>query len=320
MPIKYARVDVHPRVDVHQHVWTEPLLEALAARDRLPFVRRGGGVAILHCAGEQPYAIDVEAQAPASRVRQLRVDGLDVAVIALSSPVGIEALPRREAELLIDAHLGGVRELGEEFAAWGPLALDRARPEDVDGLLARGCAGVSIPAGALAQPDGLERVEPLLARVEALGAPLFVHPGPAPGERARDASLNEPLWWAALTDYVAQMQAAWIAFATAGRRRHPNLTVLFALLAGGGPLLGERLAARGGPPIDLRDPLTFYECSSFGPAAIEAIHPLVGLEQLVYGSDRPVAEPPPSRWNAALQANAARLLAVTPAGAEAVAA
>lgn len=308
------------RVDVHQHVWTEPLLEALAARDRLPFVRRGDGVAILHCADEQPYAIDVEAQAPATRTRQLRTDGLDLAVIALSSPVGIEALPRREAESLIDAHLGGVTELGEEFAAWGPLPLDRPRPEDVDGLLARGCAGVSIPAGALAQTDGLDRVSPLLGRLEALGAPLFVHPGPAPGESAREASLNEPLWWPALTDYVAQMQAAWIAFATVGRRRHPDLTVLFALLAGGGPLLGERLAARGGPPIDLRDPLTFYDCSSFGPAAIEAIQPLVGVDQLVYGSDRPVAEPMPSRWDSALQANAARVLAAAPDPAAAVAA
>ena len=28
------------QIDVHQHIWTEPLLDALAARRRLPFVRR----------------------------------------------------------------------------------------------------------------------------------------------------------------------------------------------------------------------------------------------------------------------------------------
>src|SRR5436305_1930674 len=47
--------------DVHQHIWTEPLLERLAARERLPFVRRTDGVTVLHSAAEQPYVIDVEA-------------------------------------------------------------------------------------------------------------------------------------------------------------------------------------------------------------------------------------------------------------------
>jgi hypothetical protein len=52
----------------------------------------------------------------------------------------------------------------------------------------------------------------------------------------------------------AQMQAAWLAFVTAGRSEHPHLDVVFAMLAGGAPLLVERLAARGGPAVDLRDP------------------------------------------------------------------
>ena len=63
------------------------------------------------------------------------------------------------------------------------------------------------------------------------------------------------------------------------------------MLAGGAPLHAERLAARGGPPLDLRDPLTFYDTSSYGPAAIEAIGRTGRSGQLVYGSDRPVIEP-----------------------------
>ena len=43
------------------------------------------------------------------------------------------------------------------------------------------------------------------------------------------------------------------------------------MLAGGAPLLSERLGARGGPPIDLHDPRVFYETSSYGPAAIDMI-------------------------------------------------
>jgi hypothetical protein len=80
------------------------------------------------------------------------------------------------------------------------------------------------------------------------------------------------------------------------------------MLAGGAPLLSERLAARGGPTIDVRDPLIFYDTSSYGPAAVEAMARRVGADQLVYGSDRPVVEPTPTGREALLQANAVRLI------------
>jgi hypothetical protein len=308
------------RVDVHQHLWTEPLLAALAERKRLPFVRRNGPTAVLHCAGECAYAIDTEVENPLQRATEVRDAGLDLALIALSSPIGIEALPRAEARELIGAHLGGIASLPPEFGVWGPVALDKPDSGDVDDLLSRGCGGIAIPAGALASRDAFERVEPVLAQTEDHDVPLFVHPGPGPRTPPRAASLTDPLWWPALTDYVAQMQAAWLTFVTLGRRRHPHLTVVFAMLAGGAPLLSERLTARGGPPIDLSDPLTFYESSSYGDAAIGAVAGLVGADQLVYGSDRPVVEPGANRWDAILQRNAADLLSAAPSRARAVAA
>src|SRR5689334_3560466 len=143
------------RIDLHQHIWTEPLLDALERRDRLPFVRRVDGLTVLHSAGEQPYVIDVASEAPARRAELVHSDGLDLAVVALSSPIGIEALPRYEATELIDAHLSGVMALRPEFAAWGPVALDDPDPYDVDALLGRGCVGLSLPAGVLAGPDAL---------------------------------------------------------------------------------------------------------------------------------------------------------------------
>ncbi len=150
---------------------------------------------------------------------------------------------------------------------------------------------------------------------------MFVHPGRAPGPRPPQPSPGQPLWWPALTGYVAEMQAAWLTFAAIGRREHPRLRILFAMLAGGAPLLTERLAARGGPPIELRDPLMFYETSSYGPAAIEAMADRVGAGQLVYGSDRPVIEPiPAAGWDTTLRASAARFVTAARAGAAAVAA
>jgi 6-methylsalicylate decarboxylase len=295
------------RVDVHQHVWTTPLIEALERRQRLPFVRWSAGMCVLHLAGEAPSVLDLADEQPSRRVALLERDGLDLALIALSSPLGIEALPREEAAELIDAHLDGVAALGDSFAAWGPLALDRIDPEDVDAVLARGCVGVSLPAGSLAPPSSLEALHPVLARIEQLDVPLFIHPGPGLAGRPPEPSLRDPLWWPALTRYVEQMQAAWLSFSATARRAHPRLRVVFAMLAGGAPLHFERLLARGGPEIDLRSPRSFYDTSSYGPAAVDALARLVGEAQLVYGSDRPVVEPVSSGRDAALRENAALL-------------
>jgi hypothetical protein len=301
------------QIDVHQHFWSAPLLDALAARRTLPFVRRANGLTILHAVGEQPYLIDTTAETGPRRASLLSEDGFDLALVSLSSAIGVEALPREEAQALIEAHLEGVLTLPDGFAPWGPIALDRIEPDDVDRLLVRGCIGVALPAGALAGPSTLARVAPLLARVQARQATLFVHPGPAPyaGPPA-EAALNEPLWWRALTDYVAQMHAAWLTFVTLGRREYPRLRILFAMLAGGAPLLSERLAARGGPAVDLRDPLVFYDTSSYGPAAVETMARRIGTQQLVYGSDRPVVEPTPTGREAMLAANGATLLERAP--------
>jgi predicted TIM-barrel fold metal-dependent hydrolase len=291
------------RVDVHQHLWTQPLVDALARRESLPFVRCDEGLCTIHVAGEAPSAMDLRSEQPLRREELLDRDGVDLALVAISSPLGIEALPRPQAQALIEAHLDGVTQLGGRFAAWGPVALDGLRARDVDAVLERdGVVGVSLPAGAFG--PRLDHLDAVFERLERLGAPLFVHPGPGRGWRAAEPALDDPLWWPALTAYVAQMQAAWLAFTALARREHPQLRVVFAMLAGGAPLLRERLLARGGAAVELRDPNTFYEISSFGPGAIEAMARWVGPEQLLYGSDRPVVEPSPSGREALLMENA----------------
>ena len=215
--------------------------------------------------------------------------------MCLSSPLGIEWLPRAQAHVLIDAYLEGALSLGEPFGVWGAIALDRPDPGDVDRALDRGCVGVSLPAGALGSVEALTILRPVLARLEAREAPLFVHPGPCVGSQAPraglDASLSEPLWWPALTGYVAGMQAGWLAFVAAGRKRHPRLRIIFSMLAGLAPLHAERLQVRGGPSPRLPDPLIFYETSSYGAETARVIADAVGDQQLLYGSDRPVVDP-----------------------------
>jgi 6-methylsalicylate decarboxylase len=240
------------RLDVHQHVWTQPLVDALAARRELPYVRFERGLAVMYLEGERPYIIDLAAESPARRRRLLELDGLDAGLVCLSSPLGIEWLPREEASPLIDAYYDGALALGEDFGVWGALALEAPDPDDVDALLDRGCVGLSLPADAIGSGDGLAAIGAVLARLEARGAPLFVHPGPAARSvlcRSDLHALRDPLWWPALTSYVAQMQSAWLAFASAGRGEHPRLRVVFSMLAGLAPLHAERLRSRGGPSL-----------------------------------------------------------------------
>jgi hypothetical protein len=282
------------RLDIHQHVWTDALLDALARRRELPFVRRHGGLTVLFLAGERPYLIDSSAERASRRASLLEADGVDRALVCLSSPLGIESLPRAESAELIAAYHDGALGLGEPFGVWGAIPLDQPNPADVDHAIDRGCVGIALPAGALASVDAVARLYLVLARLEMIGAPLLVHPGPGPGlapHGTRNGSLNDPLWWPALTRYVAQMHAAWLAFLTAGRSEHPGLRVVFSMLAGLAPLQLERLRSRGGPTPGASDPLTFYDTSSYGPTATRVVAAVVGEEQLLYGSDRPVADP-----------------------------
>lgn len=284
------------RVDVHQHLWSEPLVAALEERRQFPFIRRENGLAVLYLAGERPYVIDMLSETAARRGQLVERDGLDRALLCLSSPLGIEWLPRAQAQELIDAYHEGALALGEPFGVWGAIPLEHPDPDDVERAIAIGCVGVSLPAGALAGVDAIARLEPVLARVSLIGAPLLVHPGPGSpsspnAQLTRQASLNDPLWWPAMTSYVASMQGAWLAFLSAGRVRHPGLRVIFSMLAGLAPLQHERLASRGCATPQLADPGTFYETSSFGASTISLLAEVVGPSQLLYGSDRPVVDP-----------------------------
>ncbi len=295
-------------IDAHQHVWTPPLVEALSRRREYPFIRRENGLTVLFLAGERPYVVDLDGEAPAQRAELLASDGIDRALVCLSSPLGIESLPRVQAVELIDAYHDGALALGDPFGVWGALALDGLDPDDVDRALARGCLGISLPAGALGSIELLSRVAPVLSRLQSRDVSLLVHPGPGALLPGREASLGDPLWWPALTRYVTEMQAAWFVWVAAARRLYPGLRVIFSMLAGLAPLHAERLLSRGGPEIDGSDRLTFYDTSSYGPRAIRTMEQAVGKGQLVYGSDRPVLDPSPGnvRSSAASLADSTR--------------
>jgi predicted TIM-barrel fold metal-dependent hydrolase len=282
------------RTDVHQHLWSPALCGALAARGAPPRLAGDGERWTLWLAGEPPCALRLAGDALDERRAELAADGLDLALIALSGALGVEGLAPDEARALVGAYDAGIDALPPALRGWGALALRDAAPGEVDRLLDRGRVGLCLPAGALAGRPALDRVGPLLERLTRRDAPLFVHPGPSPWAHPAPPEPGVPSWWPAMTDYVGQMHVAWHTWVAAGRAEHPRLRVVFAMLAGGAPLHVERLALRAGEDTArgaAADPLTFYDTSSYGPVALDAVERLVGPGQLVHGSDRPVVVP-----------------------------
>lgn len=280
-------VQVTPVLDCHQHLWPEAFVEQLRRRRTPP--RLDGWT--LHLAGEPPYDVD-PADHDLTRRRVLDVaDGVDLALLSLSSPLGVESMPPGEAAPLMaawhsladDIETKGV----EGYGIWAAAGL--VEP-DLVGLAATlrhpRVHGLQVPATAMADPAALELLSPVLAVVEGSGMPVLVHPGPAVATGAGPL----PGWWPALTSYTAQLTAAWFAWHTVGRRLLPQLRIAFVGLAGLAPLHHERLAQRGGHlgPIDR---FVFYETSSYGTRAIDAMTRVVGVDPLVHGSDRPYALP-----------------------------
>jgi Amidohydrolase len=274
-----------PAVDVHQHLWPQELIAALRARRRPPRLRGW----TLELTGEPDCAIDPAAHDVDARAARAAEDGLDLALVSLSSPLGIETLAPGEACELLDAYHEGVLALPAPFAGWAAACLTEIDPVSLERELDRGFLGLQLPASALLDAAGYELVRPLLEVLEAAGRPLLIHPGPAAGSGSAGTDAAPP-WWPALVPYVQQMHAAWFAFRAYGRPRHPGLRVCFTILAGLAPLHGERFAARAGgrSPVD---PGVFLEISSYGTRAIDATIRVLGIDALVNGSDRPYADP-----------------------------
>lgn len=270
------------RLDCHQHLWPPSLLDALRRRRQAP--RLQGPMLILD--GEPPCPVDPLDHDAGRRTQLAVADGLERVLLSLSSPLGIEYLPPEQAEPLLEAWHEGVSELGRPFAAWAAASVVDLDPAALRTALASaGVVGLQLPACAMATPAALDRLGPLLAVLDELDRPLLVHPGPATGPGA-----DLPGWWPALVPYVAQLNAAWYAWHMVGRSSHPRLRVCFVALAGLAPLHHERLAARGGA-LGRLDPDVFYETSSYGTRAVDAMARVVGVDVLVHGSDRPNAGP-----------------------------
>ena len=296
-------------IDIHQHLWPPAFVTALRGRATAP--RLEGWE--LELPGERAYAIDPADHDPDRRARIAAADGDTLVCLSPAASLGLDRVEPTEAAELAEAWIEGALALDVPFAAWAMAGVLDPDPAALRDALDRGAIGLEVAADVLAAPDGLDRLAPLLGVLDAEGAALLVHPGPAGDQDAP----GRPGWWGPVVPYVSQLHAAWWAWVDGGRARFPDLRVCFAALAGLGPLHGERQRARGGGDAGAVDPLTFVETSSYGTLAVDAVIRVLGVDVVCHGSDRPYCSaPPPALGAAALTAiktrNPGRLLARHP--------
>ena len=255
-------------LDVHQHLWPPSFVEELSRRASIPFLEGAN----LHLS-EGVYQIELRDHELATRLSLLDRAGIDTAVVSLQPTLGLESVEPGERERLEGVWEEGI--LGLAAAAAGrivPLA---------PGLPREGFAGASIGADRL---DELDALAPTLDALRGSGV-LFVHPV------AGRPPVGAPAWWPAVVDYTSQMQRAYLAWLAGAQERWPDVTVVFAILAGGAPVQHERLGSRGVEPASLLHTNLYFDTASYGPRALRLCAESVGAAQLVFGTDAPVVDP-----------------------------
>lgn len=253
---------------MHQHLWPESLVEALAERGSPPLLRNT--TLVLE---EGDYTLDPRSYSAEACIANLDRSGIDVAVVSCPPTLGIDELEEGEAEELRSAYHEGARAA---VAGSGGrlLALSMGRADN-------GFVGAIVGADELAE---LDRIAPVLDELDRRGAFAMVHPGGARPPK------GAPPWWAPVVDYTAQMQRAYAAWLAEGVERWPDLRIVFSILAGGAPFQLERMQARGFDIANSLRPTIYLEASSYGRRALELCLATFGARQIVYGSDSPVID------------------------------
>src|SRR5204862_1119954 len=108
-------------------------------------------------------------------------DGIGLAVIGLSSPLGIEYLAPEDAGPLLDAYHRGVAALGTPFAGWAAACLAEIDAPGLAKQLDQGFVGLQLPATAVADQSGYRRCGPSPDVLAARALALVLRPGPEAG-------------------------------------------------------------------------------------------------------------------------------------------
>jgi len=225
---------------------------------------------------------------------------IDVAVTSISTPgvhVGDDARARTLARRCNELAATMTQKRPERFGGFAALPLP-----DVDGALAElayaldvlKLDGVVLFSNVNAIYLGDKRFEPVFEELERRSAVVFVHPMASPDLAAHQLGLPD-----SLIDFTADTTRAVAQMLYSNRfARTPSVKYIFAHAGGVIPYLAGRFAivdemnvipggdVRGAAPAALRH-LHYDTALSASPPVLNMLREVVGLSQVLFGTDYP---------------------------------
>jgi len=226
--------------------------------------------------------------------------GIDIAVTSISTPgvhVGDDARARNLARRCNEFAASMIQERPDRFGGFAALPLP-----DVDGALNElayaldvlKLDGVVVFSNSNGVYLGDERFEPVFEELERRSAVVFVHPTASPDPAAHRLGLPD-----SLIDFTADTTRAVAQMLYSNRlARTPSVKYILSHAGGVIPYLASRFAivdemnvipggdTRGTAATALRR-LYYDTALSFSPAVINMLRDVVGLTQVVFGTDNP---------------------------------
>ncbi|HEY4278530.1 MAG TPA: amidohydrolase family protein [Conexibacter sp.] len=291
-------------VDVHSHFFPQALVDALARRTELPFIRSGAALPQVHYGEGNIHPLEPPMTDLTLRLSDMDKQGVELAVLTVNVP-GLDWFPVSEGPAI-------AREVNDELAAtvaahpdrlaWLaalPLPAPEAAAAELERAVANGARGAMIYSNAAGRPlddPAFEVVWEAAARVEL---PIMIHPTYPLTARTLDAYALIPT-----LGFLVDTTSAALRLVFGGLyERHPGFKLV---LAHSGSLLpqligridyeAQRAAARGGlgrlsvdPSEALHNLYTDTVC--VWPPALMSALAFFGPEHVMFGTDYPFWEP-----------------------------
>lgn len=288
-------------VDMHAHYYGG-LVDSLARRTSRPYVASDdAGRLVLHAMTASTVMLPGYTDI-AVRLADLDRAGIGMQLLTFPGALGIDVMPRAEVEGPIrdfNDHLADVcRASGGRLVGLAglPLADIGSAAAELKRSRARlGLAGAILPGNFFLTLADAERLRPLLAAADEVGALLMVHPGLMPGETPPQPYGDTSVYRTSALNLQASLSHMVLTLIAGGfPARYRNVTFQVVNLGGTLPFVLERLdaiaASRGMAQVVTVEALRglVYDCASLGPRALALAVEVIGADRIMAGTDYPI--------------------------------
>jgi aminocarboxymuconate-semialdehyde decarboxylase len=285
-------------VDVHAHLYPEAYVRRLAGAPELALTADAGG-RVFRYQGARIFSIPEPNRPPEQRLAEMDAAGVDAQVLSLGTPnVYVADLDESRAlAILTNDILAEVsRTYPTRFRALASLPLGRvddALRELERAVTVLGMDGVQLGTSYRGEFLDAPRFAPLLAELDRLGRPVFLHPVPR-----QDMAAGSDYALCMLVEYPLDTVLAVARLIYSGLLdRYPRIPWLLSHVGGALPFLQGRLdfgyrvfaecQRSAAPPSDYLRRLYYDTVSSGHAPALACAVESVGASQLLFGTDCP---------------------------------